>query len=145
MKTDIDLNPLGFARAASLPRLFPAPFDTPNFIFAAHAGKHSNRPVETVMPLAKSLGLKIDSRFGEREERALARKLLSTPAYAEKIVLVCWHHEGIPSMAKALGVADAPPKWPDKQFDRIWKIRFDAGAPGLADLPQHLMPGDAVR
>src|SRR5271165_2889154 len=82
LKTDIDLNPRGFARAAALPRLFPAQFDTPDFIFATHAGKHSNRPVETVTPLAKSLHLKIDSRFGENDGRALARELLSKPDYA---------------------------------------------------------------
>ena len=33
----------------------PAPLATPDFIYATKESKHSNRPVETVTPLAKAL------------------------------------------------------------------------------------------
>jgi hypothetical protein len=63
---DEHLSSRGAARAAALPSLFfipksafqtkPAPFSTPDCIYATRASKNSNRPVETVQPLAKALG-----------------------------------------------------------------------------------------
>jgi hypothetical protein len=62
---DRDLTSRGRARAAALPSLFlipptfptkPAPFPTPDFLFATKKSSKSNRPVETVQPLAKALG-----------------------------------------------------------------------------------------
>ena len=143
LKTDMDLNPRGFARAAALSRLFPKQFETPDFIFATQVSAHSNRPVETVTPLAKSLHLKIDNRFGEDDYSPLARELLSKPAYSVKTVLVCWHHGKIPELAAALGVPHPPSPWPDTQFDRVWKIQYDGAAATMTDLPQHLLDGDS--
>src|SRR5437762_1337847 len=87
------LSILGSARAAALPALFvpatpqsscrlhlkasefhgayrlipikgAAPrFPTPDFVFATEPSKHSNRPVETVTPLATALNLPINDRF----------------------------------------------------------------------------------
>src|SRR5258708_7288766 len=60
----LDLSPTGFKRASLLPNLFlPAgarlDLPTPQVIFATHQSKHSNRPVETVTPLATALHLPI--------------------------------------------------------------------------------------
>src|SRR5437899_782826 len=63
--TNIHLTSRGAARAAALPSLFlipptfpskSAPLAAPDFIFATKESKHSNRPVETVTPLARALG-----------------------------------------------------------------------------------------
>jgi hypothetical protein len=142
-KLDADLNPRGYLRAAALPRLFPGSFDTPEFLFASKASKHSNRPVETITPLARALQLKIDANFGEEEYPPLASELLSNPQYSGKTVLVCWQHGVIPRFAARLGVAKPPSRWPDKQFDRIWKIQYVDGGVTMADLPQHLLDGDS--
>lgn len=42
---DPDLTPRGYARAAALAQFFSASFDTPDYVFATQASKHSNRPV----------------------------------------------------------------------------------------------------
>jgi hypothetical protein len=142
-KSDIHLNPRGYARAAALPTLFPARFDTPEFLFASTQSAHSNRPVETITPLARALRLKIDNTFANEDYALLARHVLLTPVYAGRTVLICWHHGNIPALARALGIADAPTPWPETQFDRVWRIAFADGAPALTDLPQRLLPGDS--
>jgi hypothetical protein len=142
-KADAHLDPRGYERAAALPRLFPAQFETPRFIFATRASAHSNRPYETVSPLARALKLKINAQFRNEDYAAFAKYLFSTPAYSGATVLVCWHHGHIPALAKALGVEHPPSPWPDKQFDRVWKIEYPEGSVGFADLPQQLLPGDS--
>jgi hypothetical protein len=138
----VSLNLRGCQRAAALPRLFPCPFDTPDFILAAAPTKRSNRPVETVAPLAASLYLEIDVRFRKEDILGIASELFSDPAYAAKTILVCWHHKGIPALAKALGVPD-PPLWDERRFDRVWRIEFLEERAALTDLPQLLLEGDS--
>lgn len=143
LKTDIDLNTRGYQRAAALPTLFPTPFETPEFLFASRQSKHSNRPVETITPLARVLQLKIDNTFTTEDYRFLAVNLLSKPIYSGKIALICWHHENIPGLARALGVKDAPARWPEKRFDRVWNIEYPDGAPTWSEIAQKLLPGDS--
>jgi hypothetical protein len=138
-----NLNARGYARAAALVRLFPARFDTPGFLFASKASQRSNRPVETIAPLARALHLPIDARFADEEFASLAGDLSSHSHYSGVTVLICWRHENIPRLAAMLGVASPPSTWPDAQFDRIWRIRYIGGGVTLDDLPQHLLDGDS--
>lgn len=140
-KTDIHLNARGFERAAALAGLFPTPLDTPDVLFASKQSARSNRPVETVRPLARALRLAIVAEFANEAYLALARVLLTQ--YAGKTVLVCWHHGNLPALADALGAGDIP-AWPDSQFDRLWRIRYDAeGNVLFENLPQRLLQGDS--
>jgi hypothetical protein len=149
-----DLSWQGFLRAAELPALFlPPVFPTmtqprpllakPDFLFATAPSKHSNRPYETIMPLSSALNLPIANSIANDDYAQLAQLLLSGK-YAGKIVLVAWHHGNLPQLATALG-ATPPYKWPETQFDRIWRIDYAAGTGKamLTDLPQHLLPGDS--
>jgi phosphohistidine phosphatase SixA len=143
-KADIHLNARGVARAAALPALFPARFATPEFLFASRQSKHSNRPVETLTPLSKALRVKIDTTFPDDDYAGLAKHIFRKPDYAGKTLLICWHHDNIPSLARTLGIKDAPWPWPPMQFDRVWRITYPDGVPTLANLPQQLLPGDLV-
>jgi broad specificity phosphatase PhoE len=142
-KSDPHLNSRGFQRAAALPRLFPGRFPTPDFIFATHASAHSNRPVETVTPLAKSLRMSIHSQFANEEYKSIASHLATDTTYSGKVLLVCWHHGNIPGLASALGVSKPPSPWPDNQFDHVWRMEFSGGVVLLEDLPQRLLQGDS--
>jgi hypothetical protein len=150
-KEDIHLTPVGLKRAARLPELFDPPAGSgrvalpkPDYIFATAQSKHSNRPFETVTPLGKALHLPVNNGYLEEDYPALAKLLLSGK-YAGKVVLVAWHHGVLPQFAKEFGVTPPYEKWPDLQFDRIWRIDWPAGggAPTIVDLPQGLMPGDS--
>ena len=142
----LDLSPTGFKRASLLPNLFVPgarpDLPTPQAIFATHQSKHSNRPVETVTPLATALHLPIDNTIQNEDYAALAATLLSGK-YAGKVVLVSWHHGTLPQFVTALGAQPPYTPWPDTQFDRIWRIDYKDGKATLKDLPQHLLPGDS--
>ena len=144
----IDLSPAGFERARLLPTVFsPAgarpDLPTPQVLFATHISEHSNRPVQTVTPLAAALHLPIDDSFRNDDYPALAAALLSGK-YAGKVVLVVWHHGEDPatrlgprSNAAVRSMAGCA------VHDRIWRIDFANGKATLQDLPYALMPGDS--
>jgi hypothetical protein len=143
----IDLSPVGFERAKLLPKVFsPAgarpDLPAPQVLFATHLSEHSNRPVQTVTPLAAALHLPIDDSFKNDDYPALAAALLSGK-YAGKVVLVVWHHGKIPQLASALGATPPYNPWPDNQYDRIWRIDYANGKVTLQDLPYAIMPGDS--
>src|SRR5277367_2028670 len=50
-----DLSPRGYQRADALAKIIPQNFPHPDFLFATKRSAHSNRPVETIEPLAKAL------------------------------------------------------------------------------------------
>jgi hypothetical protein len=59
------------------------------------------------------------------------------------VVLICWRHGQIPTLAGVLGATDAPSKWPNERFDLIWRLDYDGAAvPKLRMLPQLLLYGD---
>lgn len=147
---DAGLSPDGRKRAEALPDLFkksatrPDPFPTPDFIIATKASKQSNRPVETVTPLARALGLEIDSRFVNDDYTKLGEEVYTKPKYEGKTILICWHHGNIPELARVLGATGVPDRWKDPVFDRVWVVTFGPKGENtpLVVRPQALMPGD---
>ncbi len=143
-----DLTATGFKRAEVLPSLFvqmpglPAPrLPKPDAVFATARSKSSNRPVETVTPLAQFLKLPLHHEFDERATGPIAAEVLGGK-YASKVVLICWHHGQIPALAAALGVTDAPAAWDAQVFNQIWKITYSAGQAKLTIISESLLPGD---
>jgi len=137
---DSHLSEAGKARAQKLVSYFPrlvgkASLD---YIFATAPPKHSNRPVETVAPLAHSRGVSINDSYTDAEYRALAQVIRSQDAYAGKTILICWHHEILPALAQRLGATGAPTQWPGSSFDRIWKLTYSRD--GSAKLSQIIEP-----
>jgi hypothetical protein len=122
----------------SVPRLA-----TPDFLFATQASKHSNRPVETITPLASALGLAVDDKHADADYAKVAGDILTNSKYAGKVVLICWHHGNIPALATSLGIA-SPPPWPGTVFDRVWQITWSAGHATLATAGQMLLYGDTA-
>jgi hypothetical protein len=158
-KGDKHLTSRGAARAAALPSLFfipnafrtkPAPFPTPDYVFATSESKNSNRCVETLQPLAKALGdLAIHSKYANADYQALVDHLFGDGKHAGKTVLICWHHGKLPELtqavlAKAKNAAKVkeqiPTHWEDNVFDRVWQFTFDdQGNAAFRDRPQNLL------
>lgn len=149
---DPNLTPVGYKRAQAIPSLFlktpGSPtlprLPRPNALFATDVSKHSNRPFETITPLAAALQLTINYSFADREFAAVANEVLSGK-YAGKVVLICWHHSEIPHLAHALGAASAPDKWDDTVFDQIWMLEWVDGKAQFSTLPERLLPGDSAK
>ena len=145
----VDLSDQGKKRAEALPGLFlksqsrPQPFPNPNFIFATKNSKHSHRPLETVTPLAKKLGIMVNTEFRDDEVGKLADDIFRNPKYAGKTVLICWHHGELPALATALrATTDVPEKVKGGVFDRVWVLTYDQGKVSFVDRPQRLLAGD---
>src|SRR5262245_13638975 len=112
----------GWQRAGALVGLFgpSAPLPAPDRIYASapvklttpdgRIGSRSKRPTETVSVLAAKVGQKIDGRFTKGQEEALADHV----AKLTGITLVCWQHEGIPTIASTIAGSTAvvPASWP---------------------------------
>jgi hypothetical protein len=134
-----DLAPAGVKRANALVGDIPARFGRPpDFLVAAASSNVSHRPVETLQPLADSLGFLADRfivTYANHDHPQLANDLLNDSRFASKLVIVCWHHGNIPPLARALGVtptqmATAPEykpekdKWNSAEFNRFWILDY---------------------
>jgi hypothetical protein len=105
----------------------------------------SRRPYETLEPLAERLKLPVQMPYGPRNYAALAEHVLSDPAFDGKTVIVCWIHDYLPALAKALGVKPEPARWKGSVYDRVWVITYTDHRAVLADRPQNLPPGDSEK
>jgi len=117
-------------------------------LFATADSKGSQRPRLTLEPLGNALGLKIDSRFKNKNFRELADEIQFKNH--GKSILICWHHGEIPALLQALGADPAKllpgAKWPDQEFGWVIQLRYDDEGrliPGeTRRLNENLMPGD---
>ena len=123
---DPNLTKKGHARAEKLAEYIPDKFGKPDFIFAAAITRHSARPYETVRPLSKATGVGIDATIADNDYGSLAKELLTKKKYADKLVVVCWHHGNIPPMLRYLGAkkGDYPNPWDHTVFDLILQVEF---------------------
>jgi len=109
-------------------------FGLPVAVFATRTTSQGTgvRTQETVAPLAKALGLPVQTPFLGAEYAALAKTVLADAAYAGKTILVCWDHSEIPHLAAALGVTQELPKWQGSDYDQVYSISYRAGNAVLA-------------
>lgn len=118
---------------------------TPQHLYAAkfHEGHHSKRCYQTLLPLSEKLGLEIDITFKNEH----AAELVAHAKARNGVVLISWHHEHIPNVAREIiGGATKLPHWPDDRFDVVWVFDADAkGGYSLRQVPALLLAGDRDR
>jgi hypothetical protein len=113
---------------------------------AKHDGSKSQRPVETITPLAAKLGLTPDQSFAKGDEKKLADNVLTHSG----VVLIAWQHQDIPKITNHLVKSSPttnpiPQTWPGDRFDLVWILTPPASstAPwGFDQVPQLLIAGD---
>jgi hypothetical protein len=100
----------------------------PDAIFATKQSKSSNRPYETVQPLAQALGIAVQANFKDDEVAELAASLRSQSH--GHTLLVCWHHGMMPQLLAAFGADPSQllpgGKWPSEEFGWLLVLSFDA-------------------
>jgi hypothetical protein len=125
---DPHLSSDGYARAAKLAEYIPGTLGVPRFLFATSISKHSVRPIETIDPLSARIGVPIDETYADQDYGALASQLLSDQRFADanSLIVVCWHHGNIPSMAQALRAnpGSYPDPWDPQVFNQILVLSF---------------------
>ena len=128
----------GWQRAGSWAALFgtglgASIFPKPDLVYAAQPSSKenddaSNRPYETIMPLAARLGISpiVSYAVGQQDE------LIAAVTQHSGVVLVCWEHKKIisamlPAVVKNQAIPSLPPRWHASRFDVV--LRFDRPAP----------------
>jgi hypothetical protein len=156
-KDEHSLLPRGWQRSGALTALFgPASgprtgLRTPDTLLAPSYGAPErtigHRTCQTIQGLADLLELTIDTPYEVGHEPRLAASVLSA---CSGVVLICWEHDHIPSLAAAFPAVpgtDIPGKWPGHRFDVIWALTRQPGsAPptyAFSQVPQQLLPGDS--
>jgi hypothetical protein len=123
----------GWERAGSWAALFGAglsnaDYPEPTVIYAANPDgtdvETSQRPFQTVIPLAAKLGLDPIKNFAVGQESDLVQAVLALSG----VVLIAWEHKAIartilPLLANGRRLANLPTKWDGKRFDVV--LRFD--------------------
>lgn len=146
----------GWQRSGSWSALFGAgiggdDFPRPTAIYAADPNaasgdEPSQRPFETIAPLAARLGLTPIVSYAVGQEAGLAAEIASLSG----VVLVSWEHKAIisamlPAIVGGQRVHSMPKKWDGERFDVV--LRFDRGAPGapwsFRQLFPRLLSGDS--
>jgi phosphohistidine phosphatase SixA len=130
---DEDLSEAGHARAEHLATYIPQTFGKPDFIIATAHSKHSNRPRETVEPLADALGMKVLHDFENRDFADLIQEIFDDPGYKGKTLVICWHHGNLPAIAALLGApaGSYPDPWPEDAYNLVLDLQYDpnSGSP----------------
>jgi hypothetical protein len=151
------LLPRGWQRSGALAVLFDpatgplqAGLQTPAALLSPSYGSPDktagHRTYQTIQGLSGRLGLAIVSAYAEGDEPQLAASVVSQNS---GVVLICWEHDHIPSLASSLPTVAGttiPPAWPGDRFDVIWVFTLVPGsAPPqytFAQVPQQLLSGD---
>lgn len=149
----------GWQRAGALNAFF-APYQsspsnpaivTPNYIYAASPNNESQRPCETVTPLAAWLKytqgsdqFNVNYTIGGQEAEMVASALALSG-----VVLICWEHDNImPNIMSAINgkvpisnYAAIPNPFPDV-FYLVWVLDLNGNSYTWSSINQNLMAGD---
>lgn len=133
---DSPLNEAGQFRARALVPLLSG--YQPTALYASDL----KRTQQTLAPLTSRLGVTAQVRPKEESE-ALAAEILREQK--GRTVLVCWHHDRMKKLVRALGVKGAVPYWPLDTYDWLWIVRIPAkGDVRLETRTQDLAPTSAA-
>lgn len=146
------LTPRGWQRAGALANLFAptngsfqhASLAKPQFIYASKALKRkgSQRPIETITPLAEKLAIRINCNFPRFEVESMLEEVF----LCKGVVVICWQREYIPQIAAhILGDKKKVPRdWPEDRFDMVWVFDRDRSSARFSfkQVPQRLLMGD---
>lgn len=116
----------------------------PQFLYASKPTRRngSRRPLETIMPLAEKLAIRINSHFPKPE----AEEMLEEVFLCAGVVLVCWQQEYIPKIANYIlgNKTTAPQEWAEDRFDMVWVFDLEPATSrySFRQVPQSLLMGD---
>lgn len=150
----------GWQRAGALNNFF-APYQSvpantliqkPGYIYAANPSGESQRPWETVTPLAAWLGYTGPPQFNtsfniDGGEGDMVKSVLALNG----IVLICWEHDNImPNIMQAINQAvpisnwsQIPSSWPNV-FYLVWVLDYGDGSYIWHSTNQNLIAGDVT-
>ncbi|KKA29066.1 hypothetical protein TD95_005257 [Thielaviopsis punctulata] len=78
------------------------------------------RPFDTVKPLAKDLGLKVDTKCDRDDTDCVVNKIKNYTGKGN--ILICWEHKRLKKIVRALGVTHKVASYPEDRFDLVWTV-----------------------
>ncbi len=130
----------GLNRAMQLPAVLVKQFGVPNYAYvpAPSVGKatKSGRMMQTIWPLAVKYNLTVNSKYEVKQTAALAKNILKRSG----TILIVWEHNNIADIATALGAKAKSLKWPDNDYDSIWKLTVKRSKTTLTRSKENLTP-----
>jgi hypothetical protein len=142
------------------------PLATPQFLFASDpTAKHaddatdegpSNRPYETLIPLAAKLGRPPHVSYGKSHYP----KMVTAALACDGVVLIAWQHEDIPlttktgdpgisqeilTQTRTTATLGVPTTWPSARYDLVFVFDRPSGSgaiTGFTLFPQQLLADD---
>lgn len=144
---DRELNAAGTCRAWAYVPWFRSRrgLAPPSILIAAADNASSMRPRLTLEPLAAAQDMHVETRFGEKRYRELAKLVDSQKRFDGVVTLVCWRHDELLPLARALGAPRnaLPATWPEDEFGWLIRLDFDReGACTARITSQRLMRAD---
>ncbi len=139
------LAPQGIMRSLAFAHYYLNKFHSPDYIIATNPmgpkKLSSMRELQTIAPLANELaarhptiGVNIVANYHDKEEKQLTRDLLSKKTYADKIILICWHHAKIPELLTGLGVDVAHIRFDENSYDTVYVVDYDKNGTAQLDV-----------
>lgn len=136
--SDHSLTTMGWARAGGIAKMFDE-LPAPDRLYSSKGTTASLRPTQTITPLAAKFGKTIVTKYASTDTTPLAGVVNALGG----TTVICWEHENIPAIAKALGVTGAPTTWADEVFDQVWMlVRVDGGDWSFSTFNEHILAGD---
>ncbi len=139
----------GWQRAKALAGYFCDPsaqhIARPDYIFAAKPNEESQRPLQTVTPLANRLWppAGVSAAFDASHDQDEFSGLVADVMAKTGTVLISWEHKRIPLIVEHLpNPPSVPPKWKGARFDLVWVLDASADGWTFHMVDQHLLPGD---
>jgi hypothetical protein len=130
----------GLNRAMALPKVLFTKYGIANEIYIprVNAGDktRSARMFQTITPYAVKYNLDINSSYDTEDYKHIAKDVFQQKG----TVILCWEHNAIAHLAKALGVQENIREWPAGDFDSIWIITYKNGKVVLSADKEGLNP-----
>lgn len=138
-KNDRHLSKKGQQRAEGLVRYIPERFGPPGFLLAASRNPRSDRPVDTLKPMADALALSIIDHIDDEDTAGVVDFLTAGDAFKGQLGVISWRHSDLPDLIAALGAPEGtyPAAWPEAEYDIM--IEIDYRTAGIApQVRQHV-------
>jgi hypothetical protein len=139
----------GWQRAKALAGFFYDPsarhIARPGYVFAAKPNDESQRPLQTVTPLATRLWppAGVSPAFDASHDQDDFPGLVGDVMAKTGTVLISWEHKRIPVIVEHLpDPPTVPPKWPGERFDLVWVLDGSGDGWTFHKVDQHLLSGD---
>jgi hypothetical protein len=125
----------GLNRALALPEVLLGKYGQPQFVFAPNPTQKAEiggydyiRPLMTIEPTAICCGLPVNTEFGFKELKGLAKEL-QKPEYQKAIIFIAWEHHTLDLFARDMlnqhgGELVKVPPWPENDYDTIFVIKI---------------------